>query len=57
MKVNLIKILMSRIDALEQLLVCYRVGKNPTEKLHTRLDKTKKALLANSLEIIKAGGD
>lgn len=56
-KPNLVKILMSRIDALEQLLVCYRIGKNPTEKLHNQLDKTKKALLDNALEIVKAGGD
>jgi allophanate hydrolase subunit 1 len=33
-----------RIEALKQLLVCYRIGKLPTEKLHQLLDKTKKAL-------------
>jgi len=46
-----VKILWARIDALEQLLACYRVGKNPTEKLFTKLDKTKKAIEDNILEL------
>lgn len=33
--------LLERIDALEGLLVCYRIGKNPTESLHRKLDRTK----------------
>lgn len=33
-----------RIEATEQLLVCYRVGKNPSEALHRKLEKTKQAL-------------
>ena len=32
-----IKILKERNKALEQLLVCYRVGKNPSEKLLIRV--------------------
>ena len=52
---DIIKLLWRRIDALEQLLVCYRVGKNPTEKLHTKLEKTKKAMEDNALEILKGG--
>ena len=36
--------LVERIDALEELLVCYRIGRRPTEKLHKKLDKTKAAL-------------
>ena len=39
-----IKILKERNEALEQLLICYRVGKNPSEKLHKMLDRTKQAL-------------
>ena len=39
-----IKELEERIEALEQLLVCYRVGKNPSEALHRKLEKTKQAL-------------
>lgn len=54
-RVNLVKILMARIDALELLLVCYRLKKPPSEKLHTKLAKTKKALLDNALEIVKEG--
>lgn len=38
------KKLKARIEALEQLLVCYRIGKNPSEKLHKMLDKTKQEL-------------
>ena len=30
----------ARVDALESLLVCYRVGKQPTEKLHSQLSKS-----------------
>lgn len=33
-----------RIAALEAMLVCYRVGKRPTERLHQRLEATKIAL-------------
>ncbi len=36
--------LKARNEALEQLLVCYRVGKNPSEALHRKLEKTKQAL-------------
>ena len=36
--------LVDRIEALEELLVCYRIGRRPTEKLHKKLDKTKAAL-------------
>ena len=38
------KILWDRIDALEQLLACYRVGGSPTEKLHKKLNSTRKAI-------------
>jgi len=50
---GMVKLLWERIDALEQLLVCYRVGKNPTERLHTKLEKTKKTMEDNALEILK----
>lgn len=33
-----------RVEALEALLVCYRLGKQPSEALHQKLAKTKKAL-------------
>jgi hypothetical protein len=33
-----------RVSALEQLVVCYRVGKRPSEKLLAELDRTRKAL-------------
>lgn len=33
-----------RIEALEQLLACYRIGKPPSESLHRRLDKTRAVL-------------
>ena len=39
-----IKNLDERIEALERLLVCYRVRKNPSEALHRKLEKTKQAL-------------
>lgn len=32
--------LIRRIDALSNLLVCYRVGKRPTEKLFAELART-----------------
>lgn len=48
-----LKILWARIDALEKLLVCYRVGRSPSEKLHVELDKTKKVLENNALELLK----
>ena len=53
MKLNIIKLLWERIDVLEKLLVCYRVGKHPSEKLFTKLEKTKKSIEDNVLEIIK----
>ncbi len=34
----------ARIEALEGLLVCYRIGKQPTEKLHRQLEHTRAAL-------------
>jgi hypothetical protein len=43
-----IKELEERIEALEQLLVCYRVGKNPSEALHRKLEETKQALKSHS---------
>ena len=51
---DIIKLLWNRIDALEQLLVCYRIDKRPSEKLFTKLEKTKKAMEDNALEISKA---
>lgn len=33
--------LLERIDALEGLLVCYRIGKHPTESLFRKLERTK----------------
>ena len=36
--------LRERNVALEELLVCYRIGRRPTEKLYRKLDKTKQAL-------------
>ena len=35
--------LVERIKALEELLTCYRIGRNPTETLHRKLDETKQA--------------
>lgn len=35
--------LCARIDALQALLVCHRVGKHPSEALWKRLDNTEKA--------------
>ena len=46
-----LKILWARIDALEQLLVCYRVGKRPSEKLFTKLNRTEKDIKNNVLEL------
>ncbi len=34
----------ARIAALEQLLVCYRTGRQPSEKLHRELARTRKQL-------------
>ncbi|KKN69772.1 hypothetical protein LCGC14_0437180 [marine sediment metagenome] len=48
---NIVKLLWERVDVLEQLLVCYRITKRPTEKLCTRLEKTKKDIENNTLEI------
>jgi phage pi2 protein 07 len=39
-----LKVKDERIEAIEQLLVCYRLGKRPTEKLFSKLEKTKQAL-------------
>ena len=39
-----VKILRDRLAAVEALNVCYRIGKRPTEKLMSQLDKTKKML-------------
>lgn len=33
--------LLEQIDALQELLICYRVGKNPSERLHVKLERTK----------------
>ena len=57
MKLNIVKLLWDRIDALEKLLVCYRVGKHPSEKLFTELEKTKKSIEDNVLEIIAKTGE
>jgi hypothetical protein len=35
--------LLRRIDALQDLLVCHRIGRHPTEALWKRLDNTEKA--------------
>jgi hypothetical protein len=35
--------LFDRIDALQDLLMCYRIGKQPTEQLHQRLQRTQNA--------------
>lgn len=35
---------LSRIEALEKLLVCYRTGSRPTEILHRQLEASKAAL-------------
>lgn len=51
---SIIKLLWRRIDALERLLVCYRLDKRPTEKLFTELEKTKKTIEDNTLEILRA---
>ncbi len=37
---ELVKIAESRINAQSDLLVCYRIGKRPSEKLHGRLNKS-----------------
>ena len=37
---ELFKIAESRINAQSDLLVCYRIGKRPSEKLHGRLNKS-----------------
>ena len=41
-KKSLIGIAAKRIRALEELLVCYRIGRRPTERLLNKLEKTKK---------------
>ena len=41
-RADTLKVATNRIKALEDLLVCYRIGKHPTEGLHTRLDKSGK---------------
>jgi len=33
-----------RVEALDELLVCYRVGKRPSEQLFAKLEKSKQAL-------------
>jgi len=33
--------LLARIDALQNLLSCYRIGSKPSEKLHKELEKTR----------------
>lgn len=33
--------LLRRIDALEKLLVCFRIGRSPSGKLFDELDRTK----------------
>ena len=38
------KVYSKRIDALDRLLVCYRLGSKPSEKLMDDLDKTKEML-------------
>jgi len=38
------KRLRERLDAVEELNVCYRLGRQPSEKLHRKLEKTKQAL-------------
>ena len=41
-RADVLRVATNRIKALGDLLVCYRIGKHPTEKLHTRLDKSGK---------------
>jgi hypothetical protein len=36
--------LTSRLDAVESLLACYRVGKRPSERLLAKLDRTSERL-------------
>ena len=38
--------LRERNDALEKLLVCFRIGRAPSEKLHRELERTREALSA-----------
>ena len=38
------EILRKRVECLEELLVCYRVGRRPPENLMGRLDNNKKQL-------------
>lgn len=33
--------LLARIDALQKLLACYRIGGTPSESLHSELDRTR----------------
>jgi len=35
------KALLQRIDALQNLLICYRIGRPPSGKLFRELDRTK----------------
>lgn len=39
---EVVEIADNRIEALESLLVCYRIGKHPTERLLTKLDSSGK---------------
>jgi hypothetical protein len=43
---NQIDDLLARIDALQDLILCYRIGKNPTENTHKRLAETRRAEMA-----------
>ena len=45
----------ARIKALENLLVCYRIGKRPTEKLHDRLDQSRSSW-ENAIAKAEGGG-
>ncbi len=59
-RADTLKIADSRIEALEDLLVCYRIGKHPTEKLLTKLDssaKDWKSLQAHSKPKDDKGGN
>lgn len=39
-----------RAEALEALLACYRTGRQPSEALHRRLEKTRTAIAATTTE-------
>lgn len=36
-----VKDLLARIDALQELLVCYRLTRRPTERLFNKLERTR----------------